>query len=116
LGTWRKGLELPGLCHFVVVPRAGHTAGDFVNATRGLWASAVERPPLLEGSACMALPGGGLAHFLSLPWLAISASRVRRLWLAGRNVDFLVPAAALRVLCENGQAVRDCWQKADSSC
>ena len=116
LDTWRNGLELPRLCHFVVVPRKGHSASDFVDAARGLWPEANECSPLLEGGPCMALPGGGLAHFLPLPWLAVSASRVRQLWLAGRNVDFLVPEAALRVLREHGQSVRECWLKAGSSC
>ena len=32
LSTWHRGLELPKLCHFVVVPRKGHTAGDFMAA------------------------------------------------------------------------------------
>ena len=64
----------------------------------------------------MALPGGGVAHFLDVPWLAVSASRVRQLWLAGRSVDFLVPDAALQILHDNAQTVRQHWDEDDSAC
>ena len=116
LSTWHRGLELPRLCHFVVVPRKGHTAGDFIAAAKALWPTAQQRPPVLPGCECMALLGGGLAHFLDVPWLAVSASRVRQLWLAGRNVDFLVPDAALQILLNNAQAVRQHWGEDDSAC
>ena len=116
LSTWHKGLDLPRLCHFVVVPREGHTAADFIAAAVTLWPDAAERPPLLPDCPCMALPGGGLAHFLSVPWLAVSASRVRQLWLADRNVDFLVPDAALRILRNNTQTVRRHWLEDGSAC
>ena len=116
LSTWHRGLELPRLCHFVVVPRKGHTAEDFSAAASALWPTARQQQPLLPGCACMALPGGGLAHFLDVPWLAVSASRVRQLWLAGRNVDFLVPDAALQILQNNAQAVRQHWSEEGSAC
>ena len=111
LSTWHKGLELPALCNFVVIPRNGHSAADFLSTARGLWPQARQLPPLLPACPCVALPGGGVAHFLSVPWLAVSASRVRRLWLAGRNVDFLVPEAALRVLRGHANIVRHHWQE-----
>ena len=116
LSTWHRGLELPRLCHFVVVPRKGHSAGDFIAAAKALWPTAQQLPPVLPGCECMALPGGGLAHFLDVPWLAVSASRVRQLWLAGRNVDFLVPDAALQILLNNAQAVRQHWGEDNSAC
>lgn len=116
LSSWHRGLELPRLCHFVVVPRKGHTAGNFIAAAKALWPTASERQPVLPGCECMALPGGGLAHFLDVPWLAVSASRVRQLWLAGRNVDFLVPDAALQILRNNAQTVRQHWGEDDSAC
>ena len=116
LSTWHRGLELPSLCNFVVVPRKGHTANDFVAAAQALWSSARQRQPVLPGCVCVCLPGGGLAHFLDVPWLAVSASRVRQLWLAGRNVDFLVPDAALQILRNNAQTVRHHWLEDGSAC
>ena len=116
LSTWHKGLDLPRLCNFVVVPRKGHTAEDFMAAAQTLWPTARQRQPMLPGCICMALPGGGLAYFLDVPWLAVSASRVRQLWLSGRNVDFLVPDAALHILQNNAQAVRQHWSEEGSAC
>lgn len=46
-----QGLELPQLCHFVVVPGAGHTAGDFTAAAKALWPTAQQRPPVLPGAS-----------------------------------------------------------------
>ena len=116
LSTWHPGLQLPSLCNFVVVPRKGHTANDFVAAAQALWPSARQRQPVLPGCVCVCLPGGGLAHFLDVPWLAVSASRVRKLWLAGRNVDFLVPGAALQILHNNALTVRQHWCEDDLAC
>ena len=87
LPTWHRGLELPGLCNFVVVPRDGQTARDVIATAQRLWPEARERAPLVGDGPCMALPGGGLAHFLPLPWLDVSASRLRSVWLAGRRVQ-----------------------------
>ena len=77
---------------------------------------AQQRQPVLPGGGCMALPGGGVAHFLDVPWLAVSASRVRQLWLAGRSVDFLVPDAALQILHDNAHTVRQHWDEDYSAC
>lgn len=109
LGAWHRGLELPALCHFLVVPRDGQQAGDFVSVTMRLWPGARPCQTLAGAVAAMALPGGGEAHFLPLPWLAVSASRVRALWLAGRSVEFLVPPPALRLLRRHKALVREHW-------
>ncbi|MSS28637.1 nicotinate (nicotinamide) nucleotide adenylyltransferase [Desulfovibrio sp. PG-178-WT-4] len=112
LPTWQRGLELPRLCHFVVVPRGDLTPDEFMDMTRALWPTASEHPSALPGGVCMALPGGGLAYFLPLPWLAVSASRIRELWLAGRSVDYLVPEAALNLLRTHRQAIAAHWREA----
>lgn len=98
LHTWHRGLELPRLCHFVVVPRGEQDATPFVDAARRLWPDMREHAPVLPDSQCLALPGGGLAHYLPLPWLAVSASRIRQRWLAGRNVDYLIPQTVEELL------------------
>ena len=112
LTSWRRGLELSALCNFVVMPRGDMAAADFDVVTRRLWPDAVECPTAaLRGGRCMELPGGGMAHFLPLPWLAVSASRIRELWLAGRSVEYLVPTAALRILERERDMVSEIWGK-----
>ncbi|MDR2056389.1 MAG: nicotinate (nicotinamide) nucleotide adenylyltransferase [Desulfovibrio sp.] len=109
LPTWFRGLELPRLCHFVVAPRNGMGAENFVAAALRFWPAAQERSPLAPGGLCMALPGGGLAHFLSLPALEISASDIRRRWLAGRSVAWLVPPPVERLLEQARHIAQTRW-------
>ena len=116
LPTWHRGLELPGLCNFVVVPRDGQTAMDVIATAQRLWPEARERAPLVGDGPCMALPGGGLAHFLPLPWLDVSASRLRSLWLAGRRVDFLLPRAAFEILKQSEKTVQAHWRQTEPTC
>lgn len=116
LPTWHRGLELPGLCNFVVVPRDGQTARDVIATAQRLWPEARERAPLVGDGPCMALPGGGLAHFLPLPWLDVSASRLRSLWLAGRRVDFLLPRAAFEILKQSEKTVQAHWRQTEPTC
>ena len=72
-----------------------------------------ERAPLLPGCPCLDLPGGGSAVFAPLPWLDVSASRLRQLWLAGRRTDFLTPPVVLRMLEAARPVVMQHWQKKD---
>ncbi|MDR1659022.1 MAG: nicotinate-nicotinamide nucleotide adenylyltransferase [Desulfovibrio sp.] len=109
LPTWFRGLELPRLCHFVVAPRGGMGAESFVAVTLQLWPPAQERPPLVPGGLCMALPGGGLAHFLPLPVLEISASDIRQRWLAGRSITWLVPDSVARLLEQSRHIAQARW-------
>lgn len=110
--SWHHGLDLPALCHFVVVPRGTADGRDFVADARRFWPEAREHAPVVFGCPCVSLPGGGLAHFLAVPSLAVSASQVRRRWCDGRSVDFLVPEAVLRLLREHGADIREHWHKA----
>jgi nicotinate-nucleotide adenylyltransferase len=111
LPTWFRGLELPGLCHFVVSPRSGMGAEIFKSLTLRLWPDAREHPPLLRGGMCMALPRGGLAHFLPSPALEISASDIRRRWLAGLSIAWLVPSSVQRILEESRHIAQTRWQE-----
>jgi nicotinate-nucleotide adenylyltransferase len=110
LPSWRNGLALPELCHLLVVPREGQDAAFFASTVRRLWPTARERAPLLPGCPCLDLPGGGSAVFAPLPWLDVSASRLR---LAGRRTDFLTPPVVLRMLEAARPVVMQHWQKKD---
>lgn len=110
LPTWFRGLELPSLCHFVVAPRGGMAENEFVATVVRLWPDAEERPSLLPRGRCLALPGGGLAYFLPLPCLNVSASDIRERWLNGRSVAYLVPRTVLRLLDDARAVAADRWQ------
>ena len=57
----------------------------------------------------MRLPSGGQVHFVPLPWIAVSASRIRHRWLHGLNVDFLVPKPVLELLDAHRETVLAHW-------
>ena len=123
--TWFRGRELPSLCHFLLVPRGkDDMSGDtFVARTINDWPGAVEEPCRelrdMPGARCVRLLAGdtsadarkdvGLVHFLPLPWLDISASQVRELWLQGWHVDYLVPEVVRDLLSWNSHDVHACW-------
>ena len=46
---------------------------------------------------------------MTLPWIAVSASRIRHRWLHGLNVDFLVPKPVLELLDAHRETVLAHW-------
>ena len=109
LPHWHRGLELPELCQLVVVPRGEGSEKNFLAATESMWPGARPCEPVLPGSRRMRLPRGGLVHFVPLPWISVSASRIRHRWLHGLNVDFLVPRPVLDLLDTHRETVLEHW-------
>lgn len=109
LPHWHRGLELPELCQLMVVPRGEGSEKNFLVATESMWPGARPCEPVLPGSRRMRLPGGGLVHFVPLPWISVSASRIRHRWLHGLNVDFLVPRPVLDLLDTHRETVLEHW-------
>ena len=122
--TWHRGRELPSLCQFLLVPRGqgDMTGEEFVAQTLRDWPDAREETCLelrdMPGARCVRLAenstgeGVGLVHYLPLPWLDISASQVRKLWLDGWHVDYLVPEVVRDLLSWNSQQAHESWDKA----
>lgn len=117
LPEWHYGLSLPEVCNLVVAPRGDYSESEFARQARIFWPEAAKaRPGPVEGCTggqtwAVNLPQGSRAYLLPLPYLEISATRIRRLWLCGKNLDYLVPKAALEILMRERQAVRSCWQE-----
>lgn len=117
LPEWHKGLELPRVCNLVVAPRGAFTREDFARQTEKLWPDCqpLQAGPrdACTGESCwqMSLPGGSAVYLLPAPHLAISSTRIRKLWLCDKNIDYLVPWPALEILERERQAVRVCWQE-----
>lgn len=117
LDSWHRGTHLPELCHLIVVPRACDADAEVAAATRRLWPDARESFPLFpEGSSFLVCPTSdkrqtfGMVHFLHIPWLPVSASDIRRRWLAGLNTDFLLPETVADILHEQKSEVLKHWQ------
>lgn len=119
LDSWYHGHRLPELCHLIVVPRTRAADAGVRASTRRLWPEAETVQPLFTDGASFrifkAAPDTerqtfGLVHFLHIPWLPVSASDIRRRWLAGRSTDFLLPETVASILREQASEVLKHWQ------
>jgi nicotinate-nucleotide adenylyltransferase len=111
LPTWFRGLELPALCHIIVIPRGDFSLADFVSATLAMWPQAAVAQPAIDGTQRMILPSGNCVHCFGIPRFDVSSSYVRSLWLAGRDIAGLVPEPVKKFLTLNSAAVRECWSR-----
>ena len=119
LDSWYRGVRLPELCHLIVVPRARAADAAVAATARRLWPEAATIPPLFPDGVSFHICGPtsgrerqtfGLVHFLHIPWLPVSASDIRRRWLAGLNTDFLLPETVADILHEQASEVLKHWQ------
>jgi nicotinate-nucleotide adenylyltransferase len=101
---WFKGRELPYLANFVVVDRHGQTEDEIHEFVTSFWP--VDK--IISGG--WSLHRGKKIYFLSLPRLDISSSLVRRKWLHGENITFLVPGPVEKFLDENREDVVFYWK------
>lgn len=67
LPTWHQGLELPRLCHFVVVPRGDLTAEEFTDMTSALWPEAANTRLFCPEAAAWPCPAAGWRIFCRCP-------------------------------------------------
>jgi nicotinate-nucleotide adenylyltransferase len=123
LPQWRKGLDLPRLADFVVVPRDGAGAERFMQAVRQNWPQALPCPPdpatrmaKLPDAMSFALPEGARLLYLPLTRLDVSASLLRRRFAAGLDLRFLLPPACLECLEAERALVETCWKESAAFC
>ncbi|MDL2280209.1 nicotinate (nicotinamide) nucleotide adenylyltransferase [Desulfovibrio sp. OttesenSCG-928-G11] len=118
LDSWRDWQSLPEHADLLVLPRPPSGPGDFQDHSARLWpgarpADAEERRslglPSRISQVCL-LPGGGKMLFMPQPMLDISSSLVRERWLAGRDLNFLLPGAVRRLLAENAELLNKTWR------
>lgn len=119
LPDWYKGLELPRITNFIVVPRGTFGIDSFARLTSRLWPAAKRSTSRsfscldagvqdVEGMA-FDLPGGGRVLFFPLSYLAISATEIRGRWRQGRDLKYLVPEGVLGALQKNHALVAEAW-------
>lgn len=114
LPAWRRGRELPDYADLVVAPRGDFDAATFLSLTRELWPEKmgkISETPFATDGLVVELEGGGRIYYLPAPLLAISSSLIRALWLAGKNIDFLVPARTRDFLEEKRDMVTKYWRE-----
>ena len=117
LPQWHKGLELPQLADFVVVPRDGAGEERFMQAVRQNWPEAASCSPeaalhtaKLSDARAFALSKGAYLLYLPLMRLDISASLLRRRFVTGQDIHFLLPPASLECLEAERGIIEECWK------
>lgn len=107
ISSWRRWKELPVLADLVVLPRSAGALESFRNCTMAFWPEAkLLAPPAPGVTESFRLPDGARLLYVPQPQLDISSSLVRERLLAGRSLDFLVPAGVRDLLLEHaGQAI-----------
>lgn len=115
LPTWRMGVALAELCNFVVAPRGNFGKKEFLAQCHEFWPDAQIKKEA-PGNKCMNESGCAIrlksetcVYWLPLPYLSISASRIRRLWQCGESIDYLMPLEAQAILKENPEVVETSW-------
>lgn len=116
LPTWHRGLEILDYCNLAVAPRGNFSFSDFISACKNFWVSAYRDPESEErlaqgGGLCMQLENMSKVFYLCIPYLEISSSRIRELWLNNLNIDFLIPKMDIEILSKEKTTVRESWQK-----
>lgn len=123
LPKWSRGLNLPSVCNIVVAPRpdtsqAEFTADDFLKQTLNFWPNAEEISPILynlqaaeKNVKIMRFSDTSAIFYLPIPYLEISATRIRELWLDHKNIDYLVPEKAHKLIEQEKQAIAACWRE-----
>lgn len=114
LSTWHRWEEFPQVSNLAVAPRGDFTTQDFITLTKKMWPAAKEKYINCSCSETaslltMTLFDNTSIFYLPIPFLEISATRIRELWLNGGNIDFLMPSAAMKILAE--QTVTAYWQE-----
>lgn len=114
MAEWRGGLGIIEHCNIAVAPRGAFSVSDFIKVSEGFWPGVLEDRKAGEslgpgGGFCLRTANGSRLFYLSIPWLDISASRVRRLWLNSESIDYLLPWAEIELLNKHKTEARERW-------
>lgn len=118
LPEWRNGLALPDYCDLVIAPRNNMDFAEFLLLCKKMWPEKIiipGEPEIFHDKNCgkvfhVSIEGSGRIFFLQIPFLDISSTYIRKLWLEGEKVDFLVPFAVLDLLEKKRSVVTMCWR------
>lgn len=102
---WYKGHEIGLMSDIIVAGREGQgleSAEEFIS---GFWgAESMEQGRWL-------IPRGGHIQYIPIPRLDISSSVIRARWMAGKNIQWLVPEGVRAFLESYADEVKNIWQE-----
>lgn len=103
LHKWRRGMDIPGMASLVVVNRwqASEAVGGFITTH---WPEARR-----SETGVWEFPAGHTVRLLDIPRLDIKGGHIRRRWLEGRSLHYLVPPGVAVLLEERTGVVQSRW-------
>jgi len=104
LPGWRRGLDIPGLCHLAVALRKGVDEERIVAHAEANWPGC-ER---LDHDF-LRFPSGNTLRIATLPVFEVCATDVRKRWRQRRCLAMLVPPAAEEIIERGGTAYEQAW-------
>jgi nicotinate-nucleotide adenylyltransferase len=103
LASWRRGPEIPGMASLAVVNR--WEAADRVAAfIAEQWPESVR-----DADGVWTFSGGHTIRVVDIPRLDIKGGHIRRRWVEGRSLRYLVPPSVVDLLDERADVVERCW-------
>jgi nicotinate (nicotinamide) nucleotide adenylyltransferase len=103
LASWRRGPEIPGMASLAVVNR--WEAADRVAAfIAEQWPESVR-----DADGVWTFSGGHTIRVVDIPRLDIKGGHIRRRWVEGRSLRYLVPPSVVDLLDERADIVERCW-------
>ncbi len=109
--NWEEGMHLPYRINFIIVERLLPLA-EAMHFAQTTWRDCKEENANEENgknSKTLRFPEGKKMLFLAPPKIAISSTLIRKKWLQGKSVDFLLPQSILDELQAQKETVDACW-------
>lgn len=112
LHKWRRGRDVVNFANIVIVGRTDIEPETFARDLQEAWPEARQVAHPQAALRAFDLLPGRRALLLRTPRIDVSSSMVRERWLAGRSLDFLVPAGVIELLEANRKVVDVTWNAA----
>lgn len=109
LHKWVRGRDIAALCNLVIACRTEMELGAFEAAVTEAWPRAKRMEASGSVMAAFEIVAGRKAVLLELPRLEISSSLVRRRWLEGRDLAYIVPRSVIERLAVRHAEVKAIW-------
>lgn len=112
--NWEEGINLPYRINFIIIERQLPLA-EAIRFAQTTWHDCKEDNTKREEqnrknpNRTLLFPKGTKMIFLAPPKIAISSTLIRKKWLQGKSVDFLLPKSVLDELQARKETVDTCW-------
>lgn len=121
LDTWKNGLDLPQICSLVIAPRGEYGEAEFYRQCQTWWPGGricEQSRDEFDSARIMQYTCRNMhpIYLEYIHYIDLSSTLIRELWLAGRNIEFLVPEGTGRLMRSESGLIRSIWRENDKKC